>query len=324
MNWHFLTPALIALIGGLPTFPFSARAECRHPVAVGAWNINWLGRPDMRSADAKGVAQRPSDLAAFIASADVQVLGLMEIIPDVGRETNATLDATFATLNRDGAAWRYRLFPSRRRGYEDQMLTGLAWDEAQLMALGEPFKAVHQDTEPAFGWDRGVTAMKFARRGGADFVLMVVHMKANVPSRPIPGSAPPPPPAQRTIEAATLVGELPAVRRAFEDRDLVILGDMNVLSRTEEAMKIFRLDGFVDLNSTDLPTTVVTIPPGATNPRWPPAPFDRVLVPEYQPEFRESQMSVLGPSPEQAATFSRTLSDHALIRFTLCASVDDD
>lgn len=314
--------ALCAVIG-IAIAP-SADAECRNPVAVGAWNINWLGRPDMRSGDAKGLAQRPSELAAFIASADVQVLGLMEIVPDVGRETNATLDATFASLNRNGAAWRYRLFPSRRRGYEDQQLTGLAWNEAAVTAMGDPFRTVHHETEPAFGWDRGVTAMKFARPGGADFVLMVVHMKANVPSRPIPGSAPPPPPAQRAIEAATLVGALPLVRRAFEDRDLVILGDTNVLSREEEAMRIFRLDGYVDLNDGDRPTTIEFVPPGQSTPRWPPAPFDRVLVPEYQPEFNGARMTIHGPDKGGEVEFRRSLSDHALIRFTLCADVDDD
>lgn len=316
--------ALCALVGAALVLPAGADAECRNPVAIGAWNINWLGRPDMRSGDAKGVAQRPTDLAAFITSADVQILGLMEIVPDVGRETNATLDATVASLNRDGAAWTYRLFPSRRRGYEDQQLTGIAWNEAQLTAVGEPVPTVHQDTEPAFGWDRGVTAMKFARRGGSDFVLMIVHMKANIPSRPIPGSAPPPPPAQRAIEAATLVGALPLVRRAFEDRDLVILGDTNVLSRGEEALRVFRLDGYVDLNDADQPTTIEFIPPGQSSPRWPPAPFDRVFVPEYQPEFLGARMTIHGPRKGDEAAFRRTHSDHALVRFTLCADVDDD
>ncbi len=53
--------------------------ESTPAITVGTWNIEWLGKPNMRSGVAHDVAQKPDDLAAYIDLSDVDILALEEI-----------------------------------------------------------------------------------------------------------------------------------------------------------------------------------------------------------------------------------------------------
>src|SRR5262245_53677378 len=68
---------------------------------IGAWNIEHLGSPELRSGPAEGIAQEPADIADYIKASKVDVLALEEIDDDdgsPGTKSNKTLTKAFELL----------------------------------------------------------------------------------------------------------------------------------------------------------------------------------------------------------------------------------
>jgi predicted extracellular nuclease len=222
--------------------------------------------------------------------------------------TNTKLDDVLRRINADpGHDWGYLLFP-KRNALDAMQHVGVAWNRKRLTLVGEPYKI---DVAYALGetWNRTPYAVKFsAREGKTDFVLIPLHMKSN---RTEDGA--PEPVVVRTREAEALVDKLPDVREHFGDQDVILLGDTNCLNGDEPALQAYFEAGFLDLNRSD----AVTYSKGEFR-----NPFDRILVPREQSEFRFSFQYVLTPA-KPAAHLDR-LSDHYLVLAGLRVLNDDD
>jgi predicted extracellular nuclease len=287
-------------------------------VRIGAWNIEHLGNPSSRAAPNTNVPQRASDIAAYIKFAKVDILGLEEISDDDGSNatrTNRTITQALQILrNQTGQIWRHVLFPKRDASDRHQ-LTGVLWNTGKAQLVGQPFKIPVETSISSGGasgeiWKRHPFAVKFTLGSGkTDLVLIVVHMKANTGGSPSPVR-------KREAEARTLVAQLAAIRSQFQDRDIVVLGDTNILNNDERADRILQQAGFEDLNEDDDSTHV-----GG-------APFDRFYVPKNQPEFADSLEEIIAEeflgSPFNPAAFRRRFSDHFMIVATIKVMADDD
>ncbi len=282
---------------------WTAAASGDEYIRVGAWNIQNLGD--------RAFGQFPAALAEHLLLSGVDVLALSEIWDtddDPARITNRKLDETFERMNvESGHDWTYVLFP-KRDPEEVRQHVGVAWNRRKVRQVGEPF-AVPVETPTIETFRRTPYAIQFSVRTGAtDFVLIPLHLKSNVQT---PGM--PPTVETRAGEAAALVAQLPLVRQHFGDQDLILLGDFNCLKADEPALQTFTAAGFLDLNNEDAVTYRTTQYL---------SPFDRILVPEGQPEFRYSEQYIL--TPARSRKHLNRYSDHFLILTALRVLADDD
>jgi hypothetical protein len=154
-------------------------------------------------------------------------------------------------------------------------------------------------------WDRGIHAIKFRLGAGKTVIVVIpVHMKSNVGGVNKRK-------AQRAKEAAFVIAEISKLQTTFNDSEFMILGDTNVLSGDESAVKTFVDAVFMDLNETDVPTTYSG-----------PAPFDNIFLFKARPEFPEPSFWVIEPSDPQAQ--KRSVSDHYVVITTVNVMNDDD
>jgi hypothetical protein len=286
---------------------------CRD-ITVGAWNIQWLGMPSMRSGTGKNVAQKAEDIADYIKTSGVQLLALEEICDDDGDPAtiaNNTLNTVVEILNEGtGANWKYILFPKRKDGDVEQH-TGLMWN-AKIVTAVEPYYRIEMnlpsdELDKPFYWNRWPHAMKFSTgEGKTDFVIIPVHMKSNFGGKKKARE-------QRAEEAEQLTAALEAVKKHFSDSDMVIIGDTNILDSTEDAAKTFLKAGLKDLNSGDEPTTAMSH-----------APFDRAFVSADEPELRQRKIRVVRPHGLSPRQFRRGLSDHFMVTIKVRIEPDDD
>ncbi len=277
-------------------------------VSIGAWNIQWLGNADQRSGCGKDVRQTAEDLAMYISRSGVDILALEEIGDTDGNSssrTNATLDRVMTILNATGGnRWQYLLFAKRNQNQPTQ-LTGVAWNERKAEKVGNPLR-LQMTTSGSNHWDRWATAIKFKLGNNkTDIVVIPVHMKANVGS----GNHV----LQREREAEALMNAMNSVRTHFNDRDIIIIGDTNILNNAESAATKFRNGGFVDLNAADRSTVV----DGS-------APFDRAFIPQNQSEFSIAAQDVFTLQGVSKNEFKIKLSDHFMVRFVVRVLNDDD
>lgn len=302
--------------------PPPAAADAPEIIRIGSWNIEWLGRPDDRSGQGRGVAQTPEDLADCIRAAKVSVLALQEIVPDtVGDSPRSDeLEAALALVSHEsGGDWRYMLFPGRS---ETDQLCGVAWDDR--VVTPQPIKgasacggralrlplAAGRSSQGSTLWHRAPHLVRFASRlpGRTDFSVIVIHMKADYEGDFA---------AHRGEEAARLVEKLPEVARSLSERDLIVIGDTNMTAPGEPAADTLEAAGFRDLNAR-LETT-----------HWRGGATDRAFVPRDQPEFAGSRFEVMSDRYLEARRweprdFKRRLSDHYLIFTSLRLMPDDD
>ena len=277
-------------------------------ISIGAWNIQWLGNPDKRSGCGVNVRQTSDDIAMYVSSSGVDILALEEIgdTDDSSQErTNDTLDKAFTKLNSSANNdWKYLLFAKRNQSQTTQ-LTGIAWNEKRVRKVGDPYR-IQMTTTGSSDFDRWATAIKFKFDNSKnDVVVIPVHLKANVGSNAS---------VQRRREATALVNALDKVRDRFDDQDIIILGDTNILKNTEAAVTKFESAGFVDLNNNDRSTTV-----GGNG-----APFDRAFVRGDQPEFSILKFDVFKPAETNASEFGIKFSDHYMVRMVVRVMNDDD
>lgn len=278
-------------------------AEAQSYLKLGSWNIEHLGK--------RPSGQHPKALAEHLLMASVDVLALQEIYDtddNDGTRTNKKLDDTFALVNKQpGQAWEYVLFANSDMTDTSQ-LCGVAWNKARVQKVGDPLRLKVEDDDPNDDfklWDRHPHAIKFsAGAGKTDFVLISLHMKSNVDEVQFGQT-------QRAKEAKTLVDQLATVKQHFKDQDVILIGDTNVKDANEEAVKQFVGAGYIDLNAGDLSTFFQGQ-----------APFDRIFIPQGQPEFKFSRQYCLKASNAQG--HEKSLSDHFMIMAMFQIQDDDD
>jgi hypothetical protein len=283
-------------------------------IRLGSWNIEWLGNPKMR----KKPAQAPEDIAKYILASKVDLLGLNEITHDVEGDdprTNKILTEALAMVKKEtGKTWKHLLFPSDDPEHKD-LLCGVAWNDDLVKLVDRPFKIPVR--RPLTGgenvWRRSPHAVKFSLGDRkTDVVLVPVHMKSNAGGGITQMSK------VRALEANCLIRCLGQIQNQYRDDDLVILGDLNCLVREEPALQRFRMLGFRDLNQDDQLTWI-------KDRLFDPAPFDRFLVPEEQPEFRNSPFRVFREHGfETEKEYRERLSDHYMILTEIKLMDDDD
>jgi hypothetical protein len=240
------------------------------------------------------------------------VLALQEIYDndDEGTtRTNAELDTAFAMLNEEGDAdWKYELFPNKGDNDKSQ-LCGVAWNAKKVNKAGDTLRIdVSDDNDSYNSWDRAPHAIKLTRGSGkTDFVIIPLHMKANTLSGPNARNV-----AQRGHEAELLVNQIGEIQEHFEDKDVLLIGDTNILTSNESAARKFVGYGFRDLNDNGQGTYV----DGK-------APFDRVFVLGGRDgrEFAFSRQYVLTSCDHDA--HKEYISDHHMV-VSLIKVMDDD
>ncbi len=294
-------------------------------IRIGSWNIEWLGTPDNRRGPAAGQAQTVKDLADYIVSAKLDILAVQEVAATMDDQmmpreerpdtfTSPILDQVFEMVAKaNGGDWKHVLFPTY--GSRLGQLTGLAWNTERVQAVGEPVD-IHrvaakadENGEQAQLWSQWVRPphgiMFTAGDGLTDFVVIPIHMKAGAGDNS----------ERRRGEAEELVADLP---HAFQDGDILIIGDSNCSNTNEPAIKVLGEAGFVDLNQRDTATYWTGV-----------APLDRAFVPADQPEFKKRSFAVWG-KPYMArrrmepADFARRLSDHMMVITSITVMADDD
>jgi hypothetical protein len=300
---------------------------------IGAWNIEWLGFPDRRGRPGKDNPQSPEDLADYIHASGVDVLALAEI--GVDSETpplrSKEFDALVQSLqDRHQQAWNYVLFA--KTDYPDEadeymrrgQHVGLAWRTDRASMVGQPW-IMPINAHPEFGlkfFERRATAIQLSfGPDKTDVVFVPVHLKSNRkdPENPDVTFTM----RQREAELSAFAELLPQLRETFRDEDIVLLGDTNILDG-QDTGSILTRHGFVDLNGDEQGTTAVW-GDGSTGYRT--APFDRIFVPENQPEFVQREMIVhrtASGTDDEIKQFRRRLSDHYLVTSTLKIMPDDD
>jgi len=288
------------------------RADANRPsaVRVGAWNIEWLGSPDMRSGPARDIAQTADDLAEYILAANVAVLGLEEIGRSEPEWTNATLQAALDKVGtQTGGHWEQRLFPCATGRNQ---LCGIAWDAARVTAVGEPRPVLPPDDEgddQRSAWSRPPYGQAFTTGDGwTDFVVIPVHMKSNYRGDFS---------ERRAEQARELTAAFASLYEELGERDVFIVGDLNCGGHAEPAITAYCGSGLVDLNSGDQPTHI----------RY--GPLDRILVPADQPEFAERHFEVfrdpfLQPRNLDDEAFKKRFSDHFMVITEVKVLPDDD
>lgn len=287
----------------LSTLVTASPTVAQDKIRVGSWNIEHLGSPGNRFGDAKNIAQKPQDLAGHIKTAGVHVLALQEIgdTDNPGRRSQE-LDATFAILNAAGEDWTYELTPNKNPNDTTQ-LTGVAWNRKRVNKVGTVFRFTIAPTpQSTFNhWDRHPSAFKFsAGPGKTDFVVVALHLKAGSDDNNK---------KQRQEEMEGLQNALGAIKTTFKEEDIILIGDTNVRSTDEAALKACTDAGFTDLNADGL----TTVP-------WGDAPFDHIFLSE-QPEFAGAALTRVVTDNEEGR---RKLSDHFLIHTEIQIQNDDD
>lgn len=285
-------------------------------ITIASWNIEWLGNPSQRSGEGKGVAQDTAELAEAIKRSEAAVVALQEIsptgTPNAGRNDeprSKELDAIAAKL---GGGWRYLLFPSR----SGDQFTGFLYNSGVVSLVsdreGDSWRVpvpTRRSSQGSGLWVRPPTAVKFsAGAGKTDFVLIVVHMKADFDGDFA---------KHREEEAKALAALLPDVRRVFKDEDVLILGDTNMTDDNEAAEKTYERAGLKDLNTANAGT------------HWRGGGTDKIFVPAAQPEFAASSFRVINHDRVLSRTMSpaaykRRFSDHYMVSTTVRLQDDDD
>lgn len=298
-------------------------------ITIGAWNIEWLGFPEMRARPGKNRPQNPKDLAAYIHSGNVDVLAIEEIgvdssVPPLkSSEFEAVLKVMKDAYDQD---WEYVLFPKAEYppDTEDFIVRGqhigLAWRTDKATLVDEPYK-IPVGSNEKFGikfWERRANAVKLSfGEGKTDVVFIPVHLKSNRNETDDPLHTR----KHRLAEAEALIAQLDDLKKHFQDEDIVIMGDVNFLADDDDAADALIAAGFVDLNAADEGTTA------NWGDGYSSAPFDRIFIPQGQPEFKVSKQIIHRPgsvTDDEIRDYRAKHSDHYMITTVITIMEDDD
>lgn len=330
-NWTWNMKFGIGSLVLLALLPFGATVSHAEEFRIGAWNIEWLGFPNMRGKPGKDVEQSPVDLAAYVAETKMDVLALEEIGVDKNEApfTSKPLQNMLDELKTaHGQTWQYVLFP-KTKYLEDtkDFVTrgqhiGIAWRSDRAKLVGEPY-SIPVGENKTYGdkfWERRATAVKLTfGEGKTDLVFIPVHLKSNRnEANPKDAKFTQ---KQRQAEIKVFVDQLKTLKEKFKDEDIVLLGDTNFLADEDDTPKIMVDAGFSDLNSSDEGTTA------AWGSGYSSAPFDRIFVPSAQPEFKSSVLKVhktKNGTDNEIKDYKKRHSDHYLVSTTIEVGNDDD
>lgn len=296
--------AVVALAG--------RRHEFTQPtVRLGTWNLEWLGSPEKRPEQPD-----PDFIAKYIIQSEVDALALNEVtqnlITDEGWGNRTLADALRLVSERTDGDWRHVLFEKENRAEREQ-LVGVAWNAKRVQRVGAPYRlSVHRRTGAGEQFTRHPWGVKLSCGTGlTDFVVVPLHLKSNrggfeQTSR------------QRAEEARGLIRALGPMQNEFSDDDVVLLGDTNILKEDEPAVQRIKGGGFRDLNGGQFLTWIAA-------GEYKAAPFDRLFVPDDQPEFADCVLQVMKENPVGSESAFRTkLSDHYMITTLVKVMADDD
>ncbi len=305
---------LLGLVWLLATTGLAARPDLQPLAAesacIGSWNIEWLGNAERRADQPD-----PDDLAKYIIQSGVDLLCLNEIThnteTDEGRGNRTLVEALRLVGERTDSQWKHVLFPKIREGDRDQHV-GVAWNASRVTRQGDPWRLPIRRSKQADIWQRHPFGMKFSfGQGKTDLVVIPLHMKSNRGGEDVTAK-------QRALEAQTLIRSLGELQNHFDDDDILLIGDTNVLKETELTLSRITFNGFRDLNGGEHLTWI-------KSDRFAAAPFDRIFVPDDQPEFADSKMRTMRDNhlgSEEA--FRSKLSDHYMVTTTIRIMPDDD
>jgi endonuclease/exonuclease/phosphatase family metal-dependent hydrolase len=305
-------------------------ASFAEEITIGAWNIEWLGLPDMRGRPSTDIAQKPSDLGEWIDKAGVDVLALEEIgVESTDTRRSDELDATFEWLKENRKQdWKYVLFPKTEytEPQEDFVIRGqhigLAWRTDKATQVGEPFN-IDVGANETYGykfWERRANALKLSfGEGKSDAVFIPVHLKSNS-TRSTPSDDPNWTRKHRAEETRVLIEKMKSVQEATSDSDIIILGDFNFLADDDAGPTNLVEGGFIDLNQKDDGTTA------NWGEGYSSAPFDRIFVAKGQPEFEGTVQTIVraGTSDDEIKAYRKRFSDHYLVTAKIKITKDDD
>lgn len=268
-------------------------------IHVGSWNIEHFSKRGGREENIYALAEH-------IEMASLDILALQEIYVthfDGSIRRNEHLDGVVALLlEHTECQWEYEIFENRRSDDMEQ-LCAITWNTTTLNRL-LTFRIPVETQADGFGlWDRTPHAVKFKYRDRTDFVVVPLHMKSNYGGATQAKRV-------RHLEARTLMDNLPRVKEAMDDLDIILIGDTNCLASSEEALKVITGSGFEDLNEADAKTFVSG------------APFDRIFLPLERKIFRYSRQYIMvSANPDD---HDKYLSDHYLVKTVLKILRDDD
>jgi predicted extracellular nuclease len=325
MKFGFI-PILVSL-----AFAWDVPATFAEEFRIGTWNIEWLGFPDKRGRPGKDIEQNPSDLASYIADANLDVLAIEEIGVDriAPPWTSKPFEQVIDELRvKHGQTWKYILFAKANYpdGTDDFITrgqhVGLAWRSDRARMVGEPLSISTGENE-TYGikfWERRANAVKLSfGEGKTDVVFVPVHLKsnrndANPSDKDFTQE-------QRKAELQVFAQQFRSIKDHFRDEDIVLLGDTNILEPENETARPLIEAGLKDLNENDQGTTA------AWGQGYSSAPFDRIFVPATQFEFASSVQKIhrtKNGTDEEIKDFKKRLSDHYLVSSTIQVTNDDD
>lgn len=287
-------------------------------IHIGSWNIEHFGRVDDSPNNQYAIAEHIELSGVSILA--IQELYITDDFPAGGQLGNKFLRASLDLVEEHtGNHWEYEIFPNRDPSDREQ-LCGIAWNTARVTKVGDTLRVnvsnqvVDDNGDRLFLWDRHPHAVKFAARPGedaviqlTDFVVIPLHMKSNVGQRHVVMRT-------RYHEARELMAQIAAIGDAFDERDIIVLGDTNCKRRDEGAIQAFIESGFEDLNEDDIPTYAIGND----------APFDRIFIPRgaERKTFRFSRQYILRSASPLA--HDKYLSDHYLVKTSIVVRRDDD
>jgi hypothetical protein len=269
-------------------------------IHIGSWNIEHFSK-------AGGREENIFALTEHIEMASLDVLAMQEIyvthMDADGSRRNQHLDGVVELLlEHTDCLWAYEIFENRNSADKEQ-LCAIAWNTTQVSKLATFRIPVATKVDGISLWDRTPHAVKFKHRDKTDFVVIPLHMKANVGGATQAKRI-------RELEARTLIDNLPVVREKLEDLDLIMIGDTNCLGSGEPALELITSNGFEDLNEAD----------GKTYISGPP--FDRTFVTADRRIFDFSRQYIMVSA--NPADHDKYLSDHYLIKTVVKIRKDDD
>lgn len=278
----------------------------RRYLNVGSWNIEHFGKADDNSENQYAIAEH-------IELSGVDILALQELYDTSDNELrNVHIEEALDLVEEHtGDKWGYEIFPNRSRSDKSQ-LCGITWNTSKVSkekTIQIPVKTkVQYEGKEMLLWDRLPHAVKFKTdEGKTDLIAISIHMKSNVGKRHIVMR-------KRYEEAKTLMDNIDYVENELNDKDIIILGDTNCKSRSEDAIQAFVKSGFEDLNEDDITTYV----------KGNSAPFDRIFVPrgDERKAFLYSRQYIMRSASPLA--HDNYLSDHYLIKTMVKIRKDDD
>ena len=279
-----------------------APAQRRPQLAIGTWNLEFLGAPGNLRNDTP--PRTDADVAAIgqkIKALGVAVLAVQEICGE------APLQQVASSI---GPSWSFVL--GTTGGWDDGKTAqniGFLYDSAVVELLSaEELLAFPRKLEEVPIFHRvPVTVCFKVRATGFDFRMVTVHLKAGQKAQDE---------QKRRLEATTLHGWLQQLQRTpGEDQDIVVLGDFNSSygSEPETVLEDGKMMHYLEPKVRT--ATIMHFP----------EPIDHVVVAPDFDELNEASFTVhsdLGDLDKNA--WRKIYSDHFPVTATIAANSDGD